>query len=269
VDAATALALRPNLRIAQGRLFRPGLRELIVGRSLSRQFQGATVGSTLRMRGSVWTVVGIFDSGDAHESEIWADAEVAQTTFGRRGFSSVLVALADAQGLDAFKNLLASDPRLSAEVQREQDYFNGQTRSFRTTIGIMAGAVTLIMGLGAIFAALNTMYAAVAARSREIATLRAIGFAGGAVLVSVMVESLLLALLGGIAGVLFAYLLFDGLTVSTLSDNFTQLVFSFKLTPALVARGLLISIVIGMLGGLLPALRAARMPVTTALRAAL
>jgi putative ABC transport system permease protein len=152
-------------------------------------------------------------------------------------------------------------------VQSESDYFDSQTKQFRTTIGFVAGVVTFIMGLGAIFAALNTMYAAVAARSREIATLRAIGFAGSSVLVSVMIESLVLALAGGVTGVLIAYLLFNGFTVSTLSDNFTQIVFSFRLTPALIGRGLLIAIVIGMIGGFLPALRAARLPITTALRA--
>jgi putative ABC transport system permease protein len=268
VDPATAFALRPQLRVSAGRRFTPGLRELLVGRGLTREFQGAAIGQTIRTRGSVWTIVGIFDSGDAHESELWADVDVAQSTFGRTGFSSVLAELDASSGARReFQDHLTSDPRLNVDVQSESDYFDSQTKQFRTTIGFVAGVVTFIMGLGAIFAALNTMYAAVAARSREIATLRAIGFAGSSVLVSVMIESLVLALAGGVTGVLIAYLLFNGFTVSTLSDNFTQIVFSFRLTPALIGRGLLIAIVIGMIGGFLPALRAARLPITTALRA--
>ena len=149
---------------------------------------------------------------------------------------------------------------------REQDYFNGQTKQFRATIGFLAGVVTVIMALGAIFAALNSMYAAVATRSKEIATLRALGFGGLPVVVSVMFEALLLALLGGVLGALIAYALFNNFSVSTLGQNFTQVVFNFKVTPELVGRGLLIALIIGMIGGLLPAMRAARLPVTTSLR---
>jgi putative ABC transport system permease protein len=261
-----AFALRPQLKIVAGRNFTPGLRELIVGEGVLKQFQGANVGQAIRMRGSEWTVVGSFESGDAHESELWADINVARSTFGRSGSSSVLAALDGADGLTRIKNSLGADPRLNVDVVREQDYFTGQTRNFRRTIGTLAGIVTLIMGLGAVFAALNSMYAAVATRGKEIGTLRAIGFGGGPVLVSVMVESLLLALTGGILGALFAYLLFNNLSVSTLGQNFTQVVFSFKVTPALVVRGLIIAVLIGMLGGFLPALRAARLPVTTSLR---
>jgi putative ABC transport system permease protein len=151
-------------------------------------------------------------------------------------------------------------------VLRERDYFDGQTKQFRKTIGMLAGIVTIIMALGAIFAALNSMYAAVAARGKEIATLRAIGFGGLPVLVSVMLEALLLALVGGILGALIAYVLFNNMSVSTLGQNFTQVVFNFKVTPQLVIRGLIIAVVIGMIGGLLPAIRAARLPVTTSLR---
>jgi putative ABC transport system permease protein len=151
-------------------------------------------------------------------------------------------------------------------VIRELDYFNAQTKQFRATIGFLAGIVTLIMALGAVFAALNSMYAAVAARGKEIATLRAIGFGGTPVLLSVMIEALLLALSGGILGALIAYVLFNNMSVSTLGQNFTQVVFNFKVTPALVIQGLIIAVVIGMVGGFLPALRAARLPVTTSLR---
>ena len=263
-----AFALRPQLKIVDGRSFQPGLRELIVGRGVTQQFEGATLGETLRMRGSDWTVVGIFESGDANESELWADVEVAQTTFNRRGFSSVRLQLAKPSDLQTVKDSLTADPRLNVDVESEQQYYSGQTKQFRQTIGMLAGVVTLIMALGATFAALNTMYAAVGTRAREIATLRAIGFSGTPVVISVMIESLVFALAGGIIGALLAYLLFNNMAVSTLGANFSQVIFQFKVTPALVQNGLLIAIAIGMFGGLLPALRAARQPVTTALRAA-
>ena len=261
-----AFVLRPQLQIIAGRNFTPGLRELIVGQGVLRQFQGAELGKVVRMRGSQWTVVGEFASGDAHDSEMWADINVARSTFGRTGSSSVLAALDAADGLARLKSAVAAEPRLTMDVLREQDYFSGQTRQFRQTIGFLAGVVTIIMALGAVFAALNSMYAAVAARGKEIATLRAIGFGGLPVVVSVMIEALLLALAGALLGALTAYLLFNNLSVSTLGQNFTQVVFDFKVTPALVARGLVIAVVIGMVGGFLPALRAARLPVTTSLR---
>jgi putative ABC transport system permease protein len=261
-----AFALRPHLKIVRGHNFTPGLRELIVGSAVLRQFQGAEIGKIVRMRGSNWTVVGEFDSGDSHDSELWCDVNVARSTFGRSGSSSVLAALDGPQGLAKLKAAVAAEPRLQVDVLPEQDYFSGQTKQFRQQIGFLAGLVTIIMALGAVFAALNSMYAAVAARGKEIATLRAIGFSGGPVLVSVMMESLLLALAGGVLGALLAYLLFNNLSVSTLGQNFTQVVFSFKVTPPLVLRGLVIALVIGMIGGFLPALRAARAPVTTSLR---
>ena len=261
-----SFALRPQLKIVNGRNFTPGLRELIVGEGVLRQFQGAEVGQTLRMRGSEWHVVGEFASGDSHDSEMWADLNVARSTFGRSGSSSILVALDGADGLARLRSAVAADPRLSMDVLMERDYFSSQTKQFRQTIGVLASVVTVIMGLGAIFAALNSMYAAVAARGKEIATLRAIGFGGLPVVVSVMIEALLLALAGAVLGALIAYLLFNNLSVSTLGQNFSQVVFSFKVTPELVARGLVIAVLIGMVGGFLPALRAARLPVTSSLR---
>jgi putative ABC transport system permease protein len=258
--------LRPQLRIINGRSFTPGLRELIVGQGVLRQFQGADIGQVVRMRGSEWRVVGEFASGDSHDSEMWADINIARSTFGRLGSSSVLAALDGPDGLGRLKSAIAADPRLIMDVLLERDYFSGQTKQFRQTIGVLAGVVTIIMGLGAVFAALNSMYAAVAARGKEIATLRALGFGGLPVVVSVMTEALLLALAGAVLGALIAYLLFNNLSVSTLGQNFTQVVFSFKVTPELVVRGLVIAVVIGMVGGFLPALRAARLPVTVSLR---
>jgi putative ABC transport system permease protein len=260
--------LRPQLRIIAGRNFTPGLREIIVGAGVLRQFQGANIGQVVRMRGSEWTVVGEFSTGDAHDSEMWTDVEVARTTFGRRGSSSVLAALDGPDGLARLKAAIAADPRLTMDVMPERDYFSGQTKQFRTTIGFLAAVVTIIMALGAVFAALNSMYAAVTARGKEIATLRALGFGGLPVVVSVMIEALLLALAGGLLGAVIAYVLFNNFSVSTLGQNFTQVVFNFRVTPELVGRGLVIAVVIGMLGGFLPALRAARVPVTTSLREA-
>ncbi len=263
-----AFTLRPQLKIVEGRNFTQGLRELIVGQGVAGQFEGARLGATLRMRGSDWTVVGVFASGDAFESELWADVDVAQSTFNRQGYSAVRLQFASAGDLQTIKDAMSADPRVNVDVETEEQYFSGQTEQFRKTIGILAVFVTTIMGLGAVFAALNTMYAAVGARAREIATLRAIGFRGLPVVVSIMLESLILALIGGLLGALAAYVLFNNMVVSTLGANFTQVVFRFAVTPALVVDGLIIAVAIGMIGGFLPALRAARLPVTTALRAA-
>ena len=260
-----AFVLRPQLKITAGRNFTPGLREMIVGQGVLKQFQGANIGNRVRMRGSEWTVVGTFASGDAHDVDVRPHLAVVRSTFNRIGTSSVLAAL-EPDGFDRLKSAVAAEPRLSLDVLREQDYFSGQTKDFRRTIGFLAGVVTLIMALGAVFAALNSMYAAVAARGKEIATLRALGFGGIPVVVSVMTEALLLALAGGVLGALIAYALFNNLSVSTLGQNFTQVVFDFKVTRQLVARGLIIAIIIGMIGGLMPALRAARLPVTVSLR---
>lgn len=265
---ADAFELRPGLRIVEGRRFEPGLQELIVGRGMSRQFEGATLGGTLRLRGQDWTVVGVFESGDSFESEIWTDLRTAQTAWGRNAFSIALVGLEDPGAFDAFKAALADDPRLNVDVERERAFYSGQTGGVTRNIGFLAGVVAVIMGLGAVFAALNTMYAAVSARTREIATLRALGFGGLPVVVSVLVESMVLAVAGGLVGALLAWLFFNGMTVSTLGGGFTQVVFAFKVTPDLLVRGVVISLVIGFVGGLLPAIRAARLPVTSALRAA-
>ncbi len=262
-----SFTLRPNLRISEGRMFQSGLREMIVGRGVISAFEGAEIGKVVRMRGSDWTVVGVFESGDASESEAWVDLGTAQTTFRRGGSVSSVLAQLDGDGaMDKLKAALAADPRLASDVTTQREYLGAQTKQFRAMIETLGWFLVVVMGLGAIFAALNTMYAAVASRAREIATLRALGFGGMPVLISVMSEALLLSALGGLIGAAIAYVLFNNVSLSTLGANFTQVVFSFKVTSALVLKGVIIAVVIGLLGGLLPAARAARLPITTALR---
>jgi putative ABC transport system permease protein len=258
--------LRPQLRIVEGRMFKPGLREIVAGAAVARQYAGVEVGNTLRMRGSDWTVVGIFESGDSNDSEMWVDIGAAQSAFNRNGFSAVRVGLESPAALQTLSDALSNDPRLTVDVQQELEYYSEQTKQFRIMISVLAGVVTTIMAFGAIFAALNTMYAAVAARTREIATLRAIGFGAFPVLVSVMIEALVLALVGGVIGAALAWALFNNMSVSTLGANFTQVMFAFKVGTELVLMGLGIALLIGLIGGLLPAIRAARLQVTTALR---
>lgn len=260
--------IRPELRIIDGRRFEPGLQEVIVGKAALDQFAGVEMGSQVRFRGSDWTIVGVFETGDAHDSELWVDLATAQAAFGRGGVSSVLVQLESADRFEAFSAALKADPRLNVDVERERDYFSAQSSQFSNTIGVLAAVVGVIMSLGALFAALNTMYSAVSTRTVEIATLRAIGFANLPVTMSVIVESMALALLGGVLGALISWLLFNGYSVSTLGAGFTQVAFQFQVSPQLMMRGLLIALALGFVGGLLPALRAARLPVTVALRGA-
>jgi putative ABC transport system permease protein len=260
-------AIRPELRIVEGRRFRPGLREIVVGRGAQRQFAGLEVGATLSFRGSDWRVVGSFESGgDGHESELWADAEALQSAFGRNGYSSVLLQLPSVDAFPALQRRLTGDPQLTVDVKRERDYFSAQSEQLSFLIGLLTNVIAVIMAIGALFGALNTMYAAVSARTQEIGTLRALGFGSAAVIASVMAEALALACLGGALGALIAYALFNGYSVSTLGAGFTQVAFNFAVTPALLGQGLVWSLLIGFLGGLMPALRAARLPVTAALR---
>ncbi len=259
--------LRPEARILDGRQFSPGLRELVVGKGAREQFAGLDVGATLNLGNQQWTVVGVFSTGDAHDSEVWGDGEVVQGAYNRSGFQSVTVKLPDADAFDALKASLTTDPRLNVDVERSRDYYATQSERLANLIRILGLTVGGIMAVGAIFGALNTMYAAVSTRSREIATLRAIGFSSLPVVFSVMLESALLALLGGLIGAGIAWAVFDQYTVSTLGQNFSQVVFAFKVSPALILRGLKWALAIGLVGGLLPAIQAGRLPVTTALRA--
>jgi len=263
------LAMRPEVKLVEGRLFQSGLNELVAGRQATQQFEGVAVGQQLHFRGSTWTVVGVFDSGgDAHESELWTDANTARNAFGRTGASSVLVQLESAAALQTLKDAVTADPRFRIDVQSERAYFTSQTANFTRQIGILTTVVATLMAFGAVFGALNTMYSAVASRRIEIATLRAIGFSGLPVVVSVLSEAVALALAGGALGAAIAYVGVNGMTVSTLGQNFTQVAFSFAVTPDLLVRGLVWSVAIGFIGGLFPAVRAARLPIVVALRAA-
>jgi putative ABC transport system permease protein len=265
VDEA-AWALRPKLKIVEGRAFRPGLRELVVGQGAHREFAGLDVGDEVKLGMQTWKVVGVFASGDAYDSELWADRREVAAAY-RRGNSaeSVLVKLTGAAAFAPFKAALAADPKLKVEADTTREFFARQSEGLAKVLRVVGIAVGLIMAIGAVFGALNCMFAAVAARAREIATLRAIGFRGGPVVVSVMLETMLLALLGGLLGALVVWLIFDGYTASTL-NGFTDVMFRFKVDPGLVWTGLKWALAIGFVGGLFPAVRAARLPVTTALR---
>lgn len=263
------LKLRPEIQLAEGRWFTPGLREIVAGRSAKRQFEGLGVGQTLKFRGSEWTVVGIFAAdGDAHESELWTDADTARSAFGRGNSASSLIAkLTSPDAIDQIKTTIKADPRLRVDAMPELEYFSNQSKQFTQQIGILTTVVSAIMAVGALFGALNSMYSAVSTRQVEIATLRAIGFGGLPVVLSVLVEAMLLAISGGVLGALIAYVLFNNMSVSTLGANFTQVAFNFAVTPALIEKGLIWALLIGLVGGLPPALKAARQPVVEALRA--
>jgi len=249
-----------------GRMFTPGLREVIVGKSAQAQFQGIDLGSHMSLRDSDWTVVGVFDCEDSHASEIFADVDTLLTTYRRTLFQSVTVMLDDPSRFDAFRDALQSDPRLSVEVMGEQAYYARLSEQLSKILTFIAYVVGGIMALGALFGALNTMYNAVSARTLEIATLRAIGFGAGPILISVFVEALLLSVVGAVIGAAVAWIFFNGDAVNSLSGNFTQVVFRLKVTPRLMGEGVLLAAVIGLLGGLFPALRAVRRPVVEALR---
>ena len=263
-----AWAVRPQVKIIAGRTFTPGMRELIAGKGATKQFAGLEPGHQIRLGSQLWTVVGVFASGDSLDSEIWGDAGVVADTYRRGGSrASVTVRLNDPQTFDAFKTALEANPQLKVDVSTTLDYFSKQSEGTTKTIRAIGITVGLIMAIGALFGALNTMFAAVASRAREIATLRAIGFRGLPVVVAVMLETMLLALLGGVLGGLLAWLLFNGYSASTLAAGTVgKLSFELKVTPQLLWVGVLWALTIGFIGGLFPALRAARLPVTTALR---
>ncbi|HMK87565.1 MAG TPA: ABC transporter permease [Steroidobacteraceae bacterium] len=261
--------VRPELKIVEGRMFHPAVRELIAGAGASKQFRGLTLGSVLHLRNADWTVAGIFtENGDVHESELLADVETVGSSLQRTGYSSAVGLLTSPGDFDRFKDSLTTDPRLKVDVEREPEYYAAQSRALTQLINIVGNTVAIIMAIGAMFGALNSMYAAVDARSLEIATLRAIGFGAFPVLLSVMTEALVLSLLGGIIGAALAWWFFNGHTVNTLGGAFAQIVFQVTVTRTLIVTGLVWACTIGLLGGLFPALRSARLSVAAALRAA-
>jgi putative ABC transport system permease protein len=264
-----AFAIRPNVKIVQGRMFESGRNELIVGKGAAGQFAGTELGRTLRWGQNQWTVVGVFDAGGTvSDSEIWCDVSVLQPAY-RRGssYQTAYAKLESAEAFTQFKDALTTDPRLNLKVVRETEYFAEQSQMVSTLITTLGSIIALLMGIGAIFGAINTMYSAVSARTREIATLRALGFGGGPVVVSVLAESLLLALIGGAIGGALAYVGFNGFQTSTINwQTFSQVAFAFAVTPGLIIAGIAYALVMGLVGGLLPAVRAARLPIVSALR---
>jgi putative ABC transport system permease protein len=261
--------VRPELQIIEGRMFRPAVRELIAGVGASKQFSGLAPGSVLRFRNADWTVTGIFASnGDIHESELLADVDTVGSSIERGGYSSAVAILETPDAFQAFKDALTSNPQLTVEVQRESDYYAAQSTQISGIINVIGTLVAVIMAVGATFGALNSMYSAVAVRGRELATLRAMGFSALPLMLSVMTEALLLSLLGGAIGATLAWLVFNGHTVSTLGGAFAQVVFKLTVTPQLISEGVIWACLIGLLGGLFPALRMVRVSVTEALRTA-
>ncbi len=264
-----AFEVHDTVRIVEGRRFTPGCNEVIVGVGAAHEFVGLDLGAELKVGRNRWKVVGLFTAnGGLAESEIWTDAVVLQSAYNRgSSFQTVRVKLESPGAFDAFQDALLADPRLTVKALRLQDYYAEQSRTVYNLITGLGTLIAALMGIGAVFGALNTMYSAVATRTREIATLRALGFGSGPLVISIMVESLFLASLGGLAGAAVAYGVFDGFRAATLNwQSFSQVAFAFDVTPALLAQGGGYAILIGLVGGLFPALRAARIPVATALR---
>jgi len=263
-----AFAVRPQVKIVAGRKFQPGLKELIVGQGSARQFEGLEPGKQIRLGSQIWTVTGVFASGDSMESELWADAPVVAETY-RRGASrnSVTVKLTDAAAFKEFKAALDANPQLKVDATTTLAFFAKQSEQMTKILRVIGIVVGAIMAVGAVFGALNTMFAAVATRAREIATLRAIGFPGLPVVVAVMLETMLLAAIGGVIGGAIAYLLFNGHAASTMAaGSVGKLSFELRVSGQLLWEGLKWALAIGFIGGLFPAVRAASVPVTTALR---
>jgi len=267
--SANVLTIRRNAKIVQGRMFQPGLAELVVGRNANTTYNGLTVGNTVDFGGGHWKVVGVFDAGgSAFDSEVWCDARVLDDVYKRptNVFQSATVHLTSPAALQQFKDYVTADPRLSVDVTREIDYYAKQSNRMTTLINILGGLVASVMAIGAIFGALNTMYSAVSERGREIATMRALGFGAVAVVFSFLIEAFIISFVGGAVGCL-AVLPLNGLTTATMNwQTFSNMAFAFKITSGLLVGGIIFALVMGLLGGLPPALRAAARPVAIALR---
>ncbi|MBT8087096.1 MAG: ABC transporter permease [Gammaproteobacteria bacterium] len=264
-----AFDVRRDVKLVDGRMFEEGKNELIVGRSAQQEFIGLDTGSTIRFGQSEWRVVGAFEAGGSvSESELWTDVRVLQGAY-RRGnsFQSIRVKLQDKDSLEALKAALEEDPRIDPDVMTEKEYYSSQAAPLSQFIRIVGYPLTVLMAIGAVFGALNSMYSSVSVRGKEIATLRALGFGPVSVLISTIVESTFLALVGGLIGGALAFLVFNGFQVSTLNGaSFSQVVFDFAVTPDLLVDGLKAALIIGVVGGFFPAIRAARLPVAQALR---
>jgi putative ABC transport system permease protein len=263
------LAVRDNVRVTQGRFLRPGLYEIVAGTNAASAYAGLDLGASVRIGAGTWHVVGIFDAnGSAFDSEIWADATVVNGAYQRPPgvFQSVTTRLRSADDFPAFKAMLERDPRARLQAVREADYYEAQSHTVTTLITVLGGLVAVVMGLGAVLGALNTMYSAVAERSREIAVLRALGFGGGSVVMAFVVESMWIALIGGVLGCLLA-LPVNGITTGTMNwQTFSHLAFAFRITPDLLGLGLAFAVLMGLVGGVPPAIRAARANVSRTLR---
>lgn len=263
------LSVRNSVRITAGRFFQPGLNELVVGGNVTRSYAGFELGKTVRFGGGSWTVVGVFEAGgSAFDSELWCDANVLNQVYQRPRniFQAVTVRLTSPEALTGFKDALTSDPRVTVQVDREVDYYEKQSRQLTTLITVLGAIVAVVMGIGAVFGALNTMYSAVAERSREIATMRALGFGTGSVVMSFVFEALCIAFVGGLLGCV-AVLPLNGLTTGAMNwQTFSHLAFAFRVTPSLLGSGLMFALLMGLVGGVPPAIRAARQRVAVALR---
>jgi ABC-type lipoprotein release transport system permease subunit len=264
-----ALALRPQVRLVEGRMFRRGSSEIIAGASVARRFVGAGIGERMRFGQREWTVVGLFDAGNSgFDSEIWGDVDQLMQAFRRPLYSSLVLKLADSEQFDGFKKAVESDPRLTLEAKRERSFYSDQTRALSTFINILGLSLSVIFSIGAVIGATVTMYASVANRVTEIGTLRALGFQRRSILAAFLAESLMLGLVGGVAGLMFASLM-QLLSFSTTNfQSFAELAFGFRLNTAIIAEALLFSLAMGFVGGFLPALRASRLAIVDALRAA-
>lgn len=266
---SAGLVLRPQVRVVEGRMFRPGTAEVVAGRSIAEGFRGAGLGETLRFASRDWTVVGVFDGGHSgFDSEIWGDAEQMLQAFRRTAFSALLFRLADSDRFDAVKQAIESDPRLTLEAKRETRFYADQSEQLATFITYLGTSISIIFSVGAIIGAMITMYASVANRTAEIGTLRALGFSRASILAAFLGESLLLGLLGGVLGLAGAAFM-QALSISTTNfQTFAEVAFQFVLTPAIAASALVFALAMGFVGGFLPAARAARLKIVDALRAA-
>jgi putative ABC transport system permease protein len=264
-----ALNVRDKLKLEEGRMFEWGQNEVIVGVGAAREFSGLDIGGKLRVGRREWPIVGVFSAGGGSaESEIWTDATVLQGAYNRGDtFQSVYVKLLSPGSFLEFKDSLTTDPRLTVKVLRQSEYYAEQSTAVNRLINTLGYLIAALMAVGAVFGALNTMYSSVSARTREIATLRALGFGSGPVIVSVMIESLALAVVGGALGAILSYLTFNGLHTSTMNWNsFSQITFAFAVTPGLLVQGIVWAVLIGLIGGLFPAIHGARLPIAAALR---